>query len=173
MIDSDPIVCLPNQTHIIRRWVCTGILALLGIVVFFDPAPDVTPAHLNWRIYSAVGCLLAAFVSAIWTLHQRRLKLEFTDEKLVAPNGATIKPAEITELDLRDWNHRGLAQVRYLKGYKIGKVTIDEFQFAGATKIVQQLLTLTAPEAVIRPSVEPGQNEPNSPDPNRVQEAVV
>ena len=141
------IECSISPAYQARFWAGAAILGLLGGCILLDAEVGATAVENAWLYGSAGGCFLAAASVAIWILSRRRVKLRFENSRVILPSGSEIEPGEITEVDLTEWSDRGLVRLRYIKAHQIQRASIDEFQFAGAAKVIEQLLARIPAEA--------------------------
>jgi hypothetical protein len=97
--------------------------------------------EIRGQLYWAAACLLAALITA-WTalLHRGRV-LSGHAQHLVSPKGQRVNFHEVTRVDLRAWESKGLAQIWHRPGGgRERQVTIDDLKYGGAELVLGLLL---------------------------------
>lgn len=125
-------------------------------------------AQLGW----SAGCFGAAII-AFWSalVHRGRV-LSGHPHHLVTPNGRRVNYQDITRIDLRAWESKGLAYLwhRSKAGAAEKRIVIDDLKYGGADRVLELVLAqfrgpiLTADPPNPPPAAAPA-NEPTPPSP--------
>lgn len=98
--------------------------------------------ELQQQFYWSGGMFAGVLVVGLVALLNRRKKLIGHADHFVLPNGTVVKHADAFKIDKRPWDLKGLAYVHYRAGGTgpARKAVIDDLKFAGAARVLEQLL---------------------------------
>lgn len=117
--------------------------------------------EIQQQFYWSGGMFVGVLIVAALALWNRNKKLIGYPDHLVLPNGGKIMHADAFRIDKRPWDVKGFAYVHYREGGKgaAKKGVIDDLKYAGATKVLDQLLSGFHGE-LIEKEQEPDEAEP-------------
>lgn len=101
-----------------------------------------TGEELAQQIHLALFMFAALIVLAIYLVLIRNRKLVGNADHLVLPNGSRVTYSDVFRIDKRKWDRQGLAYLFYRDGSSEKKAAIDDLQYDGAGKVLDQLLAV-------------------------------
>lgn len=120
-----------------------------------------TPAEIQQQFWIGWGMIAAAAIMGVILVFNRKKTLVGHPDRMILPNGKTIRFADAFKVDTRKWDNKGLAYVYSRKpGQKsTQKSTIDDLKFHPADQVLKRLLSQFHGELIAPPQ----ESNPNRP----------
>jgi len=107
----------------------------------------------NQKKYGSVLVIIGIALLA-WYRKSTRLIVKFDGVTITGTDGSQVKASEITRLDKRKWENKGIIYAYYQDEEKEKKMTLDAYKFDGVEKIVEILDKQLNPSMVSDPATE-------------------
>lgn len=92
------------------------------------------------QLHLANGMFIGLTALLIYVFLLRNRQLVGHADHLITPNGKRMAYADAFRIDKRKWDKQGLAYVFYREGAAERKAVIDDLQYEGAGRVLEQLL---------------------------------
>jgi hypothetical protein len=102
------------------------------------PEKEYKPVDLKGQFVLGGACLLAGFFAAGLLVSGFRQRLHSDDEAIYGASGRRVPFSAITGLDKRKWESKGIVVALYEMDGRKGRLTLDDYKFAGAEAIIKQ-----------------------------------
>lgn len=94
------------------------------------------------QFWSAFVCLLGVLIAGVVVLLNRSKVLRGEADHWITPEGERIAFADVTRIDKRKWEHKGLAYAWHRTAAGVTKrAVLDDLKFAGTDKVLARLLS--------------------------------
>lgn len=102
-----------------------------------------SPESIREQYYFGAALVLGAAIAGILVLRNHNKVLIGHADHMIMPNGITVRYDQVTCVDKRKWENKGLAHVhfRLAEGAPSHRVTIDDLMYGGAEKVLKRLLS--------------------------------
>ncbi len=85
-----------------------------------------------------LGVLLSLSLAGYWFWSEQRC-IRLDGEVITAPTGTQVQLSEITEVDRRKWDGKGIAIALYERDGERRKLIIDDYKYEGAVQILEEV----------------------------------
>jgi hypothetical protein len=102
-----------------------------------------SPDKIREQYYFGGALVAGAVVAGIFVLRNRNKVLAGHADHMLMPDGVQVRYDQVSCVDKRKWEHKGLAYVHYREseGAPTRRVTIDDLMYGGAGKVLKRLLS--------------------------------
>lgn len=102
-----------------------------------------SPEEIEQQFYWGGAMIFGAAVMGLLVLLSHNKVLTGHHDHMVMPNGASVRYADVTKVDKRKWDNKGLAYVHHRTGPGTAthRVTVDDLKFGGAGRVLDRLLS--------------------------------
>ena len=106
--------------------------------------------EIEQQFYWGAAMILGAAIAGILVLFNRNKVLIGHADHMIMPNGIHVRFADVTRVDKRKWDVKGLAYVQYRTGEQgsTRQVTIDDLKYGGAGLVLDRLLAQFSGELI-------------------------
>ncbi|MEM1158518.1 MAG: hypothetical protein AAF649_01630 [Verrucomicrobiota bacterium] len=101
----------------------------------------------NQKKYGSV-LVVASLVLLGWYYKSTRLSVHFDGTTITGTDGNQVKAVDVTSIDKRKWENKGIVYAHYSKDDHAQKMTLDAYKFDGVEKIVDLLDKRLNPEEI-------------------------
>jgi hypothetical protein len=100
--------------------------------------------------------IVVAVIAGLLVLKNHNKVLVGHADHMVMPNGVTVRYADVTCVDKRKWENKGLAYIHYREtaGAPGHRVTMDDLMYGGAEMVLHRLLAQFKGELIEKASVD-------------------
>jgi len=106
-----------------------------------EKKPKGHPPHdIKGQFKWSAGCGVLALGLLVYLLANLKKSIRSDSESYTTDKGEKILFSDITEVDKRKWDNKGLAYLRYKGESGSGRVPIDDLKYDGAAKILDRVL---------------------------------
>jgi hypothetical protein len=102
-----------------------------------------SPEKIREQYYFGGALVFGAVVAGLLVLRNRNKVLVGHADHMIMPDGVRVRYDQVTCVDKRKWEHKGLAYVHFrdTEGAPTRRVTVDDLMYAGAGKVLKRLLS--------------------------------
>lgn len=100
------------------------------------------------------GLLVISFLLLGWYRISSKQAVRFDGTTITSTNGAQVAAADVTSIDKRKWENKGIVYAHYQEDGNDRKMTLDAYKFDGVEKIVETLDQRLNPEEASEPATE-------------------
>ena len=100
---------------------------------------DRTAAQIREQKVIGVGLTLVALGIVVWIVVSLNQRITSDGETIRSATGKVVHYDEVKSLDKRKWDKKGIAYAHYTTEGKARKITLDDYKFAGAEEIVEEI----------------------------------
>jgi hypothetical protein len=91
-------------------------------------------------------CLAGGLAAAAWFFLSARQRLFADEESIHSIDGRVVRFDQITAIDRRKWESKGIAYAIYSDGGTSKRLTLDDYKFEGAEAIIARAEARLSPE---------------------------
>lgn len=109
-----------------------------------------SPEKIREQYYFGGALVFVAAVAGILVLRNRKKVLVGHADHMVMPNGVQVRYDQVTCVDKRKWEFKGLAYIHFrsTESAPTRRVTIDDLMYGGAGKVLKRLLSQFSGELI-------------------------
>jgi hypothetical protein len=121
-----------------------------------------SPDKIREQYYFGGAMILGAAIAGLLVLRNHNKVLTGHPDHMVMPNGASVRYDQVTCVDKRKWDHKGLAHIHYrlAEGSPARRAVIDDLMYGGADKVLNRLLAQFSGELIEKVPEEEEAREP-------------
>lgn len=117
------------------------------------------------QFYWGAAMFLGAAIAGALVLRNHNKILTGHPDHMVMPNGVAVRYADVTCVDKRKWENKGLAHIHYRESGSgpARRVTIDDLMYGGAERVLNRLVSQFKGELIEKLPEEDESPEPAAP----------
>ncbi len=100
---------------------------------------EITDRQIEEQKVIGLGLTIVGFGIVVWGIISMRQTITSDGKSIKSAFGKVVHYDEVKSLDKRKWDKKGIAYAHYTTEGKKQKITLDDYKFAGAEEIVEEI----------------------------------